>query len=181
VVEPRVGRIDPVEPVHVGVAGAVGRVPVTARLVKPDPLDRGALGDARLERAVEPHVEAAVLAQHDRRPPAEDHALAGRAHPQDVPLAVPPKVRVLMLNRQRRLRRPGRHRRRQAGEQPAGGREAGLVGRQRLRARAGRADAASAVRRSLHERNPEPPRQRRPDHAAPGPVGRRHRHQPDRF
>ena len=97
----RVGRIGPVQPADVGVAGPVGRLQMTAGLVHANPLDRGALDDARLRRPVQPDVEPAALAEHDRRAPAEDHALAGVAQPEDVLLAVPAEIVVLMPGRRR--------------------------------------------------------------------------------
>ena len=79
-------------------------------LLLADALDRGALGDAALGRAVQPDVKAAVLAEHDRRRPAQDHAAAAGEQAVDPGLAVAAQVLVLVVGGRRRLGGPGRHR-----------------------------------------------------------------------
>jgi len=62
------------------------------------PSDCGALGRAAAGRAVEADVEAAVLAEHDRRGPAQDHAAAGGGEQAvDPGFAVAAQVFVLVV------------------------------------------------------------------------------------
>src|SRR5215467_1942748 len=92
VIQGRVARVDAVEPADVGATGSVSRTQAYPGLLLADALDHGALGDAAAWRAVQPDVEAAVLAEHDRRSPAQDHPAAGAKQPVDPGLAVYPQV-----------------------------------------------------------------------------------------
>src|SRR5262249_41079841 len=54
----------------------VGRAQAAPRVLLTDAFDRGSLDDAAIGRAVQPDVKAAVLAEHDCRRAAQDHAAA---------------------------------------------------------------------------------------------------------
>src|ERR1700689_4017807 len=103
----RVGGVGAVQAADVGGARPVGRLHVAAGILLADALDRGALHDAEAGRAVEPHVEAAVLAEHHRRAAAQDHARARGRQAADVALAVAAQVLVHMAYWRRGLRWAG--------------------------------------------------------------------------
>src|SRR2546427_244633 len=93
-------------------ASSAKRYPAAAApgLVLADAFDCGALGRAAAGRAVEADVEAAVLAEHDRRGPAQDHAAVGGGEQAvDPGFAVAAQVLVLVVGGRRRLGGPGRH------------------------------------------------------------------------
>ena len=97
VVQGRVGRVAPVEAADVGGAGLVGRTQTLPRLLVADAFDRGSLDGAAIGRAVQPDMKAAVLAEHDRRGPAQDHAAAGGEQATDPGLAVAAQALVLVV------------------------------------------------------------------------------------
>src|SRR6185312_6866605 len=96
VVQRCVGRVDTVQAPNVGGAGPVGRLHVSAGLLLADALDRGALDDPAVRRAVQPDVEAAVPAEYHRSGPAEDHAPAVGDQVMDPGLGAAPQVLVLV-------------------------------------------------------------------------------------
>src|ERR1700691_6530494 len=104
----RVGGVGAVQAADVGGARPVGRLHVAAGILLAAALDRGALHDAEAGRAVEPHVEAAVLAEHHRRAAAQDHARGRQA--ADVALAVAAEGLLHMAYLRRWLRWPRPHR-----------------------------------------------------------------------
>src|SRR5215472_9151927 len=79
---------------------------------------RRSLADAALGRAVQPDVKAAVLAEHDRRRPAQDHPAAAGQQAVNPRLAVAAQVLVLVVGGRWRLGGPGRHRLGEMGQQP---------------------------------------------------------------
>jgi hypothetical protein len=172
VVQGRVGRVAPVQPADVGVAGLVGRAQAVPRMLLSDALDHSALGGAAGGRAVEPDVEAAVLAEHDRRRPAQDHAAPAGQQALDPGLAVAAQVLVLVVGGWRRLGRPGRHRLGEMGQQPVHRGDLDLFLRQLLIARPGLGDVALGRGDPLQEGQGEPFGQGRGDDAAAGAVGR---------
>jgi hypothetical protein len=104
----RVGRVAPVQAADVGGAGLVGRAQALPGVLLADALDHGALGDAAAGRAVQPDVEAAVPAEHDRRRPFQHHPAArGGQQPVDPGLAVAAQLVVLVVGGRRRLGGPG--------------------------------------------------------------------------
>ena len=66
-----------------------------------DALDRGALHEAEGGRPVEPHVEAALLAEHHRRAAAEDHPRAVGGQAAHAFLAVAAQALVLVAGGRR--------------------------------------------------------------------------------
>jgi uncharacterized protein len=178
VVVPGIGRVGPVQAADVGVASPVGGLQVASGLVRSDCLDRGPLHDAEVGRPVEAHVEALVLAEHDRRPAAEDHARVLGRHPPDVFLAVPAQALVLVVGRDGRLGRAERHGLHQRGEQPVGRGQPRLFRSKPFKTGLGSAAASAAGRRPLQEGDAEPLRQRRRDHRAARAVRGRHGDQP---
>ena len=97
----RVGGVGAVQAADVSGAGPVGRVHVTAGLLRADALDLGALNDAEAWRPVKPHVEPAVIAEHHRGASAQDHARARGRQAADVLLAVAAQALVLTVQRRR--------------------------------------------------------------------------------
>ena len=179
-----VARVALVEVLHVSLPGAVGLGRQLAGLLLVDALEAHRPLHPSLERPVEAHVQRTrVVAQHDGRGSAQDHAAVGPGDLLQDPLGLLAE-RHLGLVAERRPRRGG-HRPElgvgqrgspgQAGEQAAEPRRPSLVVRHHVlhrdRERLGHRDRDGAV----EELQVELLRDRRSDDAPPGSERRRQR------
>ncbi len=174
VVQGCVGRVASVQAADVGRARLISRAQAVLRLFLADAFDRRSLHDAAFGWAVEADVIAAVLAEHDRRSPPEDHAAAAGQQLVYPGLAMAAQTLVLVVGGWRRLGRPCRHRLGEMGQQPVHRGGLDLVRRQLLVARPGLGDVAFGRGDPLQKGQTEPVGQSRRDDATAGTVGRRH-------
>ena len=103
-------------------------------------------------------MEAAVLAEHDRRGPAQDHAAAGGEQAVDPGFAVAAQVLVLVVGGRRRLGGPGRHGLGEMSQKPVHRGGLDFLRRQLLIARAGLREVALGGGDPLQEGQAEPAR-----------------------